>query len=674
MTLLSKILPVHSAPPTISRDAVNMLYQNVYRGAVMTVIAFSCLVFGFGSEPAMSAKPVLWALMVVVSVMRMVDGLRWRFCHPEKRSVSIGFMRFAAGNLMTSMLWCAYAVLSYQHMGLLELASTIVVLSAMAGGAATVLAPSKALSFSYSTFLLLPIAMLALIDPEQQFQLLGILGVGFWLVMLSTTAQSNAFFLQVVGLKEHNSKLLDDMQRKRAEVVHINEALRTANEQLDQNNMTLEQQVNERTRELFDLSNQDGLTGLLNRTGLKAYLEGALDVAHHEDTTLAVLFIDLDGFKKVNDTLGHAMGDQVLVTTAQRLAAHCPAAGVGRWGGDEFILVIQNLIQQQAVALAETMRVAVCKPIKNQHNHITLDATIGIALYPHHGNKVHTLIEKADFAMYQQKRAQRGAVCVFNKNLFEQVRLEEARLAGLTKAIEHNELTVAYQPIVAAETHQIISVEALLRWEFDGEIISPVVFIPLAEKCGLINTLGLWVLERACTEMQQLDPTPAPALSVNVSVLQLLEEDFIANIDRVLHTTGFAPERLHLEITESALAQNRLVLDEKVGALKARQIQISIDDFGTGFSSLSQLQLLSFDRIKIDKSFVMNFTSSNQAIVRATLMIAKEFGCQTVAEGVETRWQAQQLQSMGVSHLQGYYFARPMPLNPLADWLTQQEN
>ncbi len=651
-----------------------MLYQNVYRGAVMTIIAFSCLAFGFGDTPAMTDKLVLCALMVAVSLMRMLDGLRWQFAHPAKRNVSAGFMRFAAGNLLTSVLWCAYALMNYQHMGLLELASTMVVVSAMAGGAATVLAPSKALSFSYSTFLLLPLSMLALIDPEQQFRLLGFLGVGFWVAMLSTTAQSNAFFLQVVGLKEHNSQLLDDMQRKRAEVVRINEALRSANEQLDQNNATLEQQVNERTQELFELSNQDALTGLLNRAGLKSYLEDALETAKHNRSSLAVLFIDLDGFKKVNDTLGHAIGDRVLETVAHRLAAYCPAAGFGRWGGDEFILVMENYGQQQSVALAEVLREAVCKPMQTQRNHISLDATIGIALYPCHGTQVHTLIEQADFAMYQQKRAQRGAVCMFNKNLFEQVRLEAARLEGLTKAIEHNELTVAYQPIVEAGTHQVISVEALLRWEFGGEMISPMVFIPLAEKSGLINTLGLWVLEQACTEMQQLDYNPAPALSINVSVLQLLEDNFIDNIDRVLETTGFAPERLHLEITESAFAQNRVVLDEKAGALKARQIQISIDDFGTGFSSLSQLQLLSFDRIKIDKSFVMNFTSSNQAIVRATLMIAKEFGCQTVAEGVETLAQAQQLQSMEVSHLQGYYFARPMPFIQLADWLTQQEN
>lgn len=192
--MLSKILPLDPVLPVISHDAVNMLYQNVYRGAVMTIIAFSCLAFGFGDTPAMSGKLVLWALMVAVSLNRMLDGLRWRFCHPAKRNASAGFMRFAAGNLLTSVLWCAYALMNYQHMGLPELASTMVVVSAMAGGAATVLAPSKALSFSYSTFLLLPLSMLALIDPEQQFRLLGFLGVFFWVAMLSTTAQSNAFF------------------------------------------------------------------------------------------------------------------------------------------------------------------------------------------------------------------------------------------------------------------------------------------------------------------------------------------------------------------------------------------------------------------------------------------------------------------------------------------------
>lgn len=692
-----------------------MLYGNVYRGALMTMLAFSGLVFGFSSVDEVPGKLVLWTLMMVVSLARMADGWWWQY-HADliarkadavppaaegdatrptpsaglltaavsgsragracvlPHTAYAGFIRFAIGNGLTSILWCVYAVVFYHQMALLELASTMVILSAMAGGAATVLAPSRAISSFYTTLLLVPISIMALIDPGQEYRILGFLGVGFWLAMLSTSAQSNAFFMQVIDLKQRNSELLEDMQRERAEVVRVNQALVEANKQLDNNNANLEQQVTKRTEELFELSNRDALTGLLNRAGFKSQLNEKLAAARQHHTRLAILFIDLDGFKQVNDSLGHLIGDTVLETVARRLSAHCTADQLSRWGGDEFILTAANINESNAVTLAESLRIAVSQPIEAQRNQISLDATIGIAFFPEHGTQAHTLIQKADFTMYQQKRTQRGAVCLYNEDIYHHVRLEEARRAGLAEAIRNNELTVYYQPIVDASTYEVVCIETLLRWRFRGKAISPAVFIPLAEKSGLINKLGTWVLERACIETLELDITPLPAVSVNVSVLQLLEDDFIAHIDRILTGTGFPATKLHLEITESAFAQNRVAIREKVEALKARNIQISIDDFGTGFSSLSQLQLLSFDRIKIDKSFVMDLSSGNEAIIRATLMIAREFGCQTVAEGVESVSQAQRLRNMGVTHLQGFYFARPMPAAEFTHWFHHKDN
>lgn len=651
-----------------------MLYANLNRGAIITMVAFTGLVFGFSDASAIvQSKLVLWSLMIIVSLGRVVDGFYWRSKFSLKSSAKEGFVRFALGNILTGTIWSLYAVLIYQQMDLLELASTMVVLSAMAGGAATILAPSKALSSFYSTMLLVPLSILALIDPTQEYRVLGFLGVAFWLAMLSSTAQSTSFLLQVLSLKERNANLLSDMQRKQTEIEQANEALRQANIQLDDNNTNLEYEVNKRTEELFELSNRDVLTGLLNRTGLKSFLHTALAAANENNTTFAILFIDLDGFKKVNDALGHTIGDSVLETMAYRLKKFCKLPGLARWGGDEFILVVEDVTETDALALANSLRAKVSEPMRVQRNNIALDATMGIAMYPAHAEEAHSLIELADFAMYQQKRTQRGAVCVFRHETYQVVRQEESRLEGLSKAIDNRQLSVVYQPIVDANTHSLVSVEALLWWHFNGETISPVVFIPLAEKSGLINALGLWVLEQACIEVQQANINDTHALSVNVSVLQLLDDNFIADIDRVLTSTGFPAKRLHLEITESAFAEDRNAIAQIVAALKDRDIQISIDDFGTGFSSLSQLQLLSFDSIKIDKSFVMSMTSSNQAIVRATLMIAGEFGCRTIAEGVETLEQAHQLQHMGVSHLQGYHFAKPMSVSHLTDWLTQQE-
>ena len=659
----------------MQRDLVEMLYGNVFTGLIITFIAMSGLAFGF-SEPGdpaevLATKKTIWACMCVVLVLRFIDAIYWqlkqRGTEYDPRLASI---RFSTGATITTIIWSSYSFLLFDYMSTIELACTMVILSAMAGGAATILAPSRLLVIIYCTGLLLPMSLFAILMGTANFALLGYLGIGFWLAMLSTSLKSNTFFRQAVILKATNADLLSQMAQERSEIARINEELLASNNKLDNANATLEEEVLKRTDDIHRLSNRDPLTSLMNRSGFLRHLQNMLKKAQQLDNKLAVLFIDLDGFKQVNDSLGHQVGDRVLEEVSKRLTRFCEADHLARWGGDEFVLLLPYATENTAVAVAQAARSGITIPISVDENTINLDATIGVALYPQHSSDANELIQEADLTMYEQKRKARGSVGVFSEELYVTLREEQSLRDGLRYAIEKNQLTLHYQPILYAGEKRMWAVEALLRWSFDGINIPPDKFIPLAERTGLIHEIGTWVLHRACIDASQWHFPEPVAVSVNVSVIQLMDDGFIRGLDRVLDSTGLAPERLHLEITESVFAEDTAQVLKQVNAIKARGVQISIDDFGTGFSSLGQLHSLQFDHIKIDRAFVQKLEEGSDTIIRATLMIAREFDCRTVAEGIETAEDADRLRAMGVDCLQGYYYARPMPVRDLIDWYT----
>ena len=264
-----------------------------------------------------------------------------------------------------------------------------------------------------------------------------------------------------------------------------------------------------------------------------------------------------------------------------------------------------------------------------------------------------------------------GVVGVFSSLLYDKLNEEQRLRDGLRQAIQRQQFHVVYQPIVNANDSSLWAVEALARWQFNDQWISPALFIPLAEKTGIIHDIGNWVLHRACIDTAQW-PDDTLAVSVNVSVLQMLSDSFIRQVDQAINSSGLAPHRLHLEVTESIFADDMAILTDRIAALKARHINIAIDDFGTGFSSLSLLQALDFDLLKIDRAFIQQITDGNDTIVRATLLMAKEFGCRTVAEGIETPQQAEVLTAMGVDCLQGYLFAKPLEKKALLKWYTDR--
>ncbi|MGN7612084.1 sensor domain-containing protein [Magnetococcales bacterium HHB-1] len=421
----------------------------------------------------------------------------------------------------------------------------------------------------------------------------------------------------------------------------------------------------------------DGLTGLPNRTFFKTQLEHEFRSANRRRTKLALLFMDLDNFKNINDTLGHEAGDRLLTIMGQRIRSCVRDSDtVSRLGGDEFTVILTDIDNASNVSyVAQNIRKILQKPVKLNEHQVVVGGSIGIAIYPDDGNRLDTLIKNADTAMYHAKESGRNTFAFFTTKLNTQVMRRLELESGLRQALEKNQFQLHYQPKIDFNSGQVSGMEALIRWEKpDDGLVSPAEFIPIAEESGLIKEIGLQVLEQACFDMQDLirqDIKPIPC-SVNLSTRQLMDKNLIDHIQRVLEMTHLPPHLLELEITESTLADDVESTIAQLTAIREMDIAISIDDFGTGYSSLSYLKRFPINTLKIDRSFVMDLPEDNDdvAIVRAIISMAHSLGLDTVAEGVETEEQGKFLNNHGCQYMQGYFFSRPLPYTDLLRFLT----
>jgi diguanylate cyclase (GGDEF)-like protein/PAS domain S-box-containing protein len=418
---------------------------------------------------------------------------------------------------------------------------------------------------------------------------------------------------------------------------------------------------------LHELARTDHLTTLPNRFLLDERFAGGLAQARREGSLLAMLMIDIDRFKNINDTLGHGMGDTLLKLVGSKLKScirDCDT--LARWGGDEFVLLLPGLQDSAtAVTIARRCLTAVKEPfvIDGQNLHIT--ASIGISVSPDSSAEAETLLKNADTAMYKAKARGGDSFIVYSADMSEGARSRLSMENALFHAIDRNELLLHYQPLISARTGRLAGVEALLRWQHpDYGLVPPGQFIPIAEETGLIDSIGEWVLRNACMQMDRWYQRGLPriSVSVNLSGRQFRQDSLATTIKAVLADTGFEPQKLELELTESVLmddvARSKAILSE----LKALGVSIALDDFGTGYSSLSYLKGFKLDSLKIDRTFTSELMTSeaNASIVRATITLAKSLHLRTVAEGVETRDQANFLVKHGCDVLQGFLFARPM--------------
>ena len=428
--------------------------------------------------------------------------------------------------------------------------------------------------------------------------------------------------------------------------------------------ITDRKRVEEHTRHLAE---HDFLTDLPNRVLFLDRLQQALASARRQHTQVAVMFLDLDRFKGINDSFGHQVGDAVLREVAARLTGCVRGVDtVSRQGGDEFVVILADIGGvDQAVHVANTIRQAVARPVQHGPVSVSLSVSIGISIYPADGEGVDTLLKHADVAMYHAKQNGRNAFSFFNADMnahvIERIQMEN----NLRQALVNEEFVLAYQPEINIDTGLTIGVEALIRWRHPTRgLLLPDQFIGVAEECGLMVAIGDWVLRQACMQARAWRDAGCPVVvAVNLSTLQFLHDGLVASVDAALDQSGLEPHFLDLEITEAVIMNGDPATIATVSALRERGVQLTIDDFGTGYSSLSTLRRFPLSKLKIDRSFIEDITRApaDATMIPAIIAVARSLKLRVIAEGVETAEQLSFLQQHGCDEYQGYYASAALP-------------
>lgn len=434
-------------------------------------------------------------------------------------------------------------------------------------------------------------------------------------------------------------------------------------------------------RKLFEkqiefLAHHDALTGLPNRTLAQDRMEQAIVYAKRHQTQAALIFIDLDGFKTINDTLGHSIGDAMLQSVALRLQKRIRESDtLSRQGGDEFLLILPEINDSEDVrAIADKLIQAFEEPFGVHNQLLSVSASIGISLYPEHGDDFNTLLKNSDVAMYKAKESGKNTYRFYttkmNRDIIDQFKIE----TDLKTALQNNEFILHYQPQIDLATHTISGVEALIRWNHPQQgMIPPLNFIPIAEESGLIVQIGQWVIEEACRQIAQWHKEGKElSVAVNISGVQFKRGDLESVVKNALRTSGINPSLLELELTESIMMHNVETTLQTVQSLKALGIQLSIDDFGTGYSSLAYLKRFAVDKLKIDQSFVRDILVDQEdtVIVQTIIQMAKNLNLKTIAEGVENKEVLKLIESYGCDEVQGYHFAKPLEAAAFENYYT----
>ncbi len=423
----------------------------------------------------------------------------------------------------------------------------------------------------------------------------------------------------------------------------------------------------------------DPLTGLPNRLLLTDRIQQALARSGRTEGTVMVMFLDLDLFKVVNDSLGHHAGDALLIDVAHRLqTAVRPGDTLARFGGDEFVIVCDGISPNEVTTVPERISAALLQPFTSLHRDVTVSASIGVAL-AHDASDAQTLMRDADVAMYRAKEGGRNQVVLFHEVMHREAdeRLQDS--VGLHRALDREEFRLHYQPVVDITSGRTIGMEAMIRWQDpDRGLLEAGTFIPAAEETGLIVSIGYWVLDTAIAQAQkwraQIPQARDLWVAVNISSRQLLAPGLVDHLSRTLQETGIAASAVHLEITESALMSDLTAVVERLAALRALGLRLAIDDFGTGYSSLAYLKRLPVTTVKIDRSFVDGLGGTEDAfdrpIVDAIIRMAQSLHLDVVAEGVETREQLVTLQALGTRAAQGFLWSPPLAEEDVPGWIT----
>jgi len=666
---------------------IEPLFKSTLSGGLANILA-SLLVYQVFKDSSLNDTAYkLTIVIIIVSIIRII--LSQSYLKNKKYALNT----YLYGHIfLTFIIGCTWGIFEfiphYQKDFFLQSITHIFGFSLIAGSTAT-------LSIHKETYLayILPqalaiLSVFILMDNEISFYL-GYAFIFFMIFMISASFSINKTRRKEISLTLDNKDLIDDLSKE----VRFRKNIQL---ELEENKSDLEYKVKERTKDLIDinlhlenvivekeeaetslqyLAYHDELTGLPNRNLLLDRINQSIKISSRDDQQMAILFLDLDRFKSINDSLGHNVGDELLKEIPARLHKILRSHDtVSRNGGDEFVVVLEKLKDtSEAVYVAKKIIECLSKTFNIQSHTIHIGASIGISIYPDDGDSPVTLLNNADTAMYRAKKSGGKQLQFYDESMSHQLRDRLELESELHNAIENNEFYMVYQPKVDCNTGKTVGFESLIRWNNAkyGEI-GPDRFIPVLEETGMIYDIGIWIVTEVLTFIKRHN-TYNQNFSINLSALQCNNFDFIVVVSDLIDDLNIIPNKIEFEITESLLIKDfektKIFLDE----IHSLGITIALDDFGTGYTSMNYLAQLPIDVIKIDKSFIQNIdTNVNlQSIVKAIVTMSKSLNIENVFEGVETVAELAEIKKMDGTIVQGYYYSKPLQVNEINEWLSQ---
>ncbi|WP_260295319.1 putative bifunctional diguanylate cyclase/phosphodiesterase [Sedimenticola hydrogenitrophicus] len=673
----------YNTPPSehVLAQQISLLYANAMP-ANLTVAAISILLSVSLWDKLEHRLLIAWNLTILLSVLLRTWLLIRHGLAAQRHPPATWGRRYVLSTLLVGVAWGGLPPLMLTSDDTFVHFVIFLVIFGTISVAVPVLAARLPAFFAYVLPQSLSLVAVLVIQNTQWSLLLSIATLIYTGLIAATSRNMNRQIRHSIELETHNQSLIDDLS---GEVTQR----RAAQEALERHRTQLEDQVERRTRELTrtneslekqiairkhaekslkHLAHHDTLTNLPNRLLLDARMEHAIKHARRNQGRLALLFLDLDNFKHINDSLGHMTGDRLLQQVTGRLLSITREDDtIARLGGDEFVLLMEEVRDTaDIISLAQKILDKLNERFEINGQSIFVGGSIGISLYPQDGETAETLLKNADAAMYRTKDEGRNSYNFYTREMtasaYDRITLE----GSLRRAIEQDELMVYYQPQKSLATDRYVGLEALVRWQHPEQgTLPPARFLPVAEASGLIVPLGNWVLKSACRQMVEWQRIglPIDTVSVNLAGKQIRRDDLVESIANVLDETGCRPEWLELEVTEGFIMSEIHASIDALRQLRDMGIKLAIDDFGTGYSSLSYLKKLPIHRLKIDRSFVQDLADDNDdvAIVKAIVSLGHSLQLEIIAEGVETPYQENFLRQLGCEMGQGYLYSQPLP-------------
>lgn len=633
-------------------------------GLASTGLVIAILVVSLWPSPGRETLITWLVLVVLVMLARLALYARYVRMRPAPAEARRWLYYFTVGAGVMGIAWGLLAVSLFPLPEIAHQLLVIFVIGGVSVGAIGVLSASQSAYIAYVLPTMLPLSFELFIQNDATYNTMGLFMVIYTLSLLATFRMVHRNLLENIKVKIENENLLKSLSLM---------------QRIEEINQELASEVSERKRvedRMRYLAYHDALTGLPNRTLLQDQLGSLLDIARRTQQQVGVLLIDLDRFKTVNDSLGHAAGDQLLRLCAERLTRCLRHSDIiARPGGDEFIVVLPDLQgASNAIHVANHIVESMARQFDLDGHQVHVSCSIGISVYPDDDGDADGLLKNADAAMYAAKGGVRGGYQFFTPQMGVQARQRLTLEGDMHQALQRGEFMLHYQPELDIENGKVVGIEALLRWQHPRQgLLAPGRFIPIAEEAGLIGTLGAWAIKAACTQLKawQDDGNPSLCLAVNVSPHQFRRGNFVQMIQDTLSETGLQAGDLELEITENALLLDDAHTIDILHKLNAMGIGIVIDDFGIGYSNLAYLKRFAISKIKIDRSFIVDIKATNEdaGLVSAIIAMGHSLKHKVVAEGVETAQQRACLQALGCDYMQGYLACRPLAAEPLLNVL-----